>query len=131
MPFTFDSVKNFFSFIPTPEQYDIDVEKYSEKVADFEKAKRKFKVVEKSDEPEIVGITTLKVRTNEHYTYTWTVGHYDDVSTTPDVFRDFTEWYNSPRPDQVASHYIMRYSKGETMVRRADIISYELRYEEQ
>lgn len=121
MPFTIDSINKFLA---SPFQKAAD--EAEAKILQF-----RPKLVEKSDEPVIVGVTTLKVRTNDHYTFTWTVGHYDDDSTTPDAFKEFTDWYNSPRPDQVAAHYVMRYSKGETMVRRADIISYDLRYEEQ
>lgn len=92
------------------------------------------KLVEKSVEsetPVIIGITTLKVRMNSDYCFSWTTEHYDTNTTdVPVVFREFTNWYNSPKPEQIATHYVMLYTNGETMIRRADIISYEIRYDE-
>lgn len=88
------------------------------------------RVVEKDDTPVVVGITTLTVRTVDQTTYTWNVDHYIEPEDFPDRFREFTDWYNHPSSDQIANHFVMQYNKGETMIRRADIISYTLRYNE-
>lgn len=83
------------------------------------------------DTPEYVAQASLKITLNNNTIIRWNCKFVDspDIGTVmQNAYSDFSQWYNNPQPTQTAHHYVMRYDQGETMIRRADIVSYNIEW---
>lgn len=84
-----------------------------------------------SSEPEYVAQCSLKVTLTNNTIIGWTRKLVDSPTIGQDMqnsYSDFSQWYNNPQPTQHAHHYVMHYDSGETMIRRADIVSYNIEW---